>query len=78
MTFVILNGAGYRWGSETYQSEDEARRELHAFFKGLSGVRFELFAIAPIEAAPDPYEQYVISGAPTGANRQKPVAEAAE
>lgn len=67
MTFVILNGAGYRWGMDVYQSEDDARCELHAFFKGLSGVRFELFTIVPLADAPDPHEQYVIRGAPTGA-----------
>lgn len=67
MTFVILNGAGYRWGMETYSTEDDARRELHAFFRGLTGVRFELFTIVLLPDAPDPHEQYVIHGAPNGA-----------
>jgi len=67
MTFVILNDAGYRWGMDTYPSEDGARRELHAFFKGVSGVRFERFTIVPLARAPDPHEQYVIPGSPTGA-----------
>jgi hypothetical protein len=48
--FVIFNANGHRWGSETYESREVAARELRSFWKGVSGVRLDLFTIADVPA----------------------------
>lgn len=65
--YVVLNGAGYRWGSETYPTADAAIHEVRAFFRGISGVRFDRFSIVPLGKAPEVDTQYIIPGAMTAA-----------
>jgi hypothetical protein len=49
MAFIILNANMQQWGSETYSTEEAARRELREFWRGVPGVKLSKFTIVETE-----------------------------
>jgi hypothetical protein len=48
----IVNVNGWRWGSETYPSEEAAKFELKTLWRGVSGVNLKKFTIQLVKDSP--------------------------
>ena len=49
MRWEIINRNKQRWGRETYETREEAEKELRDFWRGTNGVDLKKFDFRPVE-----------------------------